>query len=124
MQHTHTHSAGCGCSHHRPSALQNPHEARRGGEVTLTGKLVCRDMSEMLTVLDHAQSHIDASRAEAGCLLFELRQTDNPLVFEFAEHFASEEAYLAHQQRTRASAWGAATWGIERQAYDRRGVSQ
>lgn len=120
----HDHPPGCGCDHQAAGRAPDPHAARAEGQVSLTGRLVCRDMAEMLTVLDHAQAHIDASRAEPGCLQFDLRQTDDPLVFAFAERFADEAAYRAHQQRTRASAWGAATQAIAREGYDRRGVSE
>lgn len=118
----HDHPAGCGCGHHH--APTDPHAARTGMQVSLTGRLVCHDMAEMLTVLDHAQAHVDASRAEPGCLQFDLHQTDDPLVFAFAERFADADAYRAHQQRTRASAWGAATQAIAREGYDRRGVQE
>lgn len=119
----HDHHPGCGCGHHH-SALPDPHAVRADGQVSLTGQLACRDMGEMLAVLGHAQFHIDASRAEAGCLQFDLRQTEDPLVFEFAELFTDEAAYRAHQERTRASEWGTVTRDIPRQAYDRQGVSE
>ena len=55
--------------------------------------------------------------------VFDLRQTDDPLVFAFAELFVDEAAYRAHQARTRASDWGAATADIARAAHDRRGMA-
>ena len=119
--HDHHHAPGCGCGHHHATAA-DPHAAREAGQVSLTGRLVCRDMAEMLTVLDHADAHIAASRAEPGCLQFDLTQTDDPLVFRFAERFADPTAYRAHQDRTRASLWGAATAAIAREGYDRRGI--
>lgn len=121
---SHQHPPGCGCGHHAARHAPDPHAARTEGQVSLTGRLVCRDMAEMLTVLEHAQAHIDASRAEPGCLQFDLHQTDDPLVFAFAERFADESAYRAHQARTRATGWYAATRDIARDGYDRRGVTE
>ena len=117
----HDHAPGCGCGHHH-AAPADPHAARETGQVSLTGRLVCRDMGEMLTVLDHADDHVAASRAEPGCLQFDLTQTDDPLVFRFAERFADQAAYRAHQDRTRASRWAEATASIPRDGYDRRGI--
>lgn len=78
----------------------------------------------MMAVLEHAASHIEESRAETGCLQFDLVQTDDPLVFAVAERFADEAAYRAHQTRTRASSWYQATRDIAREGYDRRGVTE
>lgn len=120
---SHDHAPGCGCGHQH-TALPDPHRLRTGAQVSLTGQLVCRDMGEMLTVLDLAHSHVDASRAEPGCLQFDLRQSDDPLVFDFAELFVDEAAYRAHQDRTRGSDWFAATQSIQRRGYDRRGTQE
>lgn len=121
--HTHHHGAGCGCGGHA-ATITDPHAVRTGPQVSLTGRLVCRDMAEMLAVLDHAQAHIDASRAEPGCLQFDLTQTDDPLVFAVAERFADADAYAAHQTRTRGSAWWSATADIARDGFDRRGLDE
>ncbi len=117
------HEPGCACGAHAP-APDDPHTQRQPGEVSLTGKLACRDMAQMMAVLDHASDHVAASRAEPGCIRFDLVQTDDPLVFAVAERFRSVEAYRAHQARTRASAWGRATADIERRDFDRRGLDQ
>lgn len=118
----HDHPPGCGCCPSGPG-LTDPHAARAEGQVSLTLRLMCRDMAEMMAVLDHAPAHVEASRAEPGCLQFDLRQTDDPLVFDIAERFADIEAYRLHQARTRASDWGKATASIARAQYDRRGVT-
>lgn len=117
----HAHGTGCGCGHHHAPAA-DPHATRQPGQVSLTGQLVCRDITEMLAMLDHAQDHVDASRAEPGCLMFDLRQTDDPMVWTVAELFRDMAAYRAHQDRTRASDWGRATAAIERRGFDRRGL--
>lgn len=118
----HDHPPACGCGAH-DAAPADPHARRSDGQVSLTVRLVCRDMAEMLALLNHAPAHVEASRAEPGCLQFDLWQTDDPLEFAVAELFADEPAYRAHQARTRASAWYPVTRDIPRKAYDRRGVS-
>ena len=55
-----------------------------------------------------------ASRAEAGCLHFDIAQTDDPLVWQVEELFTGDAALKAHKARTMASAWAAATAGIAR----------
>ncbi|WP_226621259.1 putative quinol monooxygenase [Alloyangia pacifica] len=57
--------------------------------------------------------HIRLSRAEAGCLFFELRETE-PGVFEVSELFQNRAAFDAHQDRTRASAWFKITGDLPR----------
>ena len=120
-QHPAGHAPGCGCGHHG-AVVADPHAARTGAQVSLTGQLVCADVAQMLAVLDHAGDHIAASRAEPGCLQFDLWQTDEPLVFALAERFADPEAYRAHQARSHATPWHAATAGVERRGFDRRGL--
>lgn len=112
--------------------VADPHAARTRGQVSLTVRLVCRDEADLRAVLDHAAAHVAASRAEPGCLQFDMVRVgaapgDAPAgraVFAVAERFADEAAYRAHQARTRSSDWGAATRDIPRQDYDRRGVSE
>lgn len=101
----------CSCGHHHAPAAPL---SRKDGEITLTGQLICRDMGQMLTVLDHADAHVAATRAEPGCLSFELRQSENPLVFDVAEHFRDRAAFDAHKARSAASDWGRATATLER----------
>ena len=83
--------------------------------VCLTGRLLCRTAEEAARVREHLPAHIAATRAEPGCLSFEVAETDDPLVFAVAESFADRAAFEAHQSRTGVSAWAAATRGIERE---------
>ncbi len=80
----------------------------------LRGQLICVDEAEATVVRRHAPAHIAASRAEPGCLLFDLTPTDNPLVWEVMESFRTRADFDAHQTRTRASDWFAATRTIMR----------
>ncbi len=82
--------------------------------VALSGHLLCRDLAEAAVVREHLPRHAELTRAEPGCLLFEVRPTGDDLVWRVDETFASQDAFAAHQARTRASAWGHATAAIAR----------
>lgn len=62
----------------------------------------------------HLPEHIRLTRAEPGCLSFEVSPTINPLVWQVDEQFQDDASFLAHQQRVAASEWGRATASIER----------
>ncbi len=82
--------------------------------VRLKGQMVCMTPGEAEAVHRHMAGHIAASRAEPGCLSFDIAPTDDPLVFEVMEAFRDRAAFDAHQSRTRDSDWFAATRGILR----------
>ncbi|MFS0866987.1 putative quinol monooxygenase [Microbacterium sp. 179-B 1A2 NHS] len=83
-------------------------------EIHLTGHLVCRTSDEVATVAAHLPEHTRRTRAEAGCLHFEVGSTADPLVWSVQERFADEESFRAHQERVADSEWGRRTAGIER----------
>lgn len=83
-------------------------------EVTLTGQLVCANPEEADIVRAHLPRHLELTRAEPGCISFEVRETGNPLVWQVDERFRDDAAFTAHQGRVAASEWGRATAGIER----------
>jgi quinol monooxygenase YgiN len=83
-------------------------------EVRLTGELRCADADEARLVAEHLPAHVALTRAEPGCLSFEVTPTADPLVWTVAERFADEHAFRAHQARVAASEWGRRTAGIER----------
>ena len=85
------------------------------GVIRLTGRLICADEGQAALVAAYLPEHIRLTRAEPGCISFEVRQSGDPLVWEVAEVFSSRAAFEAHQARAAASAWGQATKGIERQ---------
>ncbi len=59
--------------------------------------------------------HIALSRAEPGCLRFELTEDDQtPGLWRLDELFADQAAFDHHQQRTRASIWGRESGGMVR----------
>lgn len=82
-------------------------------DISVTGLLVCATEAEAEVVRVHLPKHIDLTRAEPGCLSFEVDPTD-ALTWRVSERFVDEASFTAHQARTRASAWGIATTTIER----------
>ena len=82
--------------------------------IRLRGQLICMNVEDRDTVLAHVQDHIALTRAEPGCLSFEVTQSGDPMIWRVAERFADRAAFDAHQTRTRASDWWAATAAIRR----------
>ena len=71
---------------------------RRGivvSEVRLSGQLVCSSAAEAAVVRQHLPLHLSLTVDEPGCLLFDVRQTDDPLVWQveerFLEHWSVEQ---------------------------------
>ena len=89
--------------------------------VTLNGFLRCENPDEAARVRAALPDHIRLTRAEQGCLSFEVTQTPNPLVWAVAEEFTDPAAFEAHQARAQASDWALATKGIARD-YQIRGM--
>lgn len=86
----------------------------RGPEVTLSGELRCADAAEAERVRAHLAEHVALTRAEPGCLSFEVGPTDDERVWRVAERFIDESAFDAHQRRVATSTWGRETAGIQR----------
>ena len=83
-------------------------------EVTLTGQLVCGSEEEAARLRAALPAHIEATRAEPGCLHFEVTETDDPLVWEVSERFTDPAAFKAHQARTAETAWAKETVDVTR----------
>ena len=83
------------------------------GAVRLTGTFRCAP-EETASLCAAIPGHVALSRAEPGCLAFDIRQTADPCVFEVSERFCDEAAFAAHQARTRASAWWTITGRMPR----------
>ena len=86
----------------------------RHATVRLSGELRCASRQEVDLVRRHLPEHVRLTRAEPGCLAFDVSPTDDPFVWRVEEAFADRAAFEAHQRRTRASAWWAATAAIAR----------
>ena len=82
--------------------------------IRLRGQLICMTEAEADVVRLHLPEHIALTRAEPGCLTFDIAETDDPMVWEVMEAFRDRPSFEAHQTRNRASAWFAATRGILR----------
>lgn len=60
-------------------------------------------------------AHIDLTRAEPGCLSFDVTEDpDRPGRYHVAETFASQVDFDAHQKRAARSPWAGITAGIPR----------
>ncbi|WP_083846056.1 putative quinol monooxygenase [Sinorhizobium sojae] len=86
----------------------------RPSAVRLSGFLRCASMEDVEIVKGHLPDHLRLTRAEPGCLSFEVSQTDDPLVWRVEELFVDRAAFDFHQQRTRTSEWFTATSTIAR----------
>jgi quinol monooxygenase YgiN len=82
--------------------------------IRVTGRLICLGQTDVATVERMLPEHIRLSRLEPGCLSFNVDPTDDPMVWQLDESFADRAAFEAHQARTRASAWYAATAHLTR----------
>ena len=59
--------------------------------------------------------HIALTRAEPGCLRFDVTPSPNiPGRFDVSEAFSDQAAFDAHQSRAKSSAWAEITAGIPR----------
>lgn len=74
-------------------------------KILLTGTMTCA-AHEVDHVLALLPEHIRLSRAEPGCLQFDLWQDEvRPTEFHVTEVFRDARAFEAHQDRTRNSDW-------------------
>ena len=82
------------------------------GVIRLAGRMTCAaDEADILRAA--LPEHIRLSRAEPGCIAFDVTETA-PCVFTLSESFANRAAFDAHQARSRASAWWRATGHLPR----------
>lgn len=82
--------------------------------MTVTGTLTI-PLAEQPRLLPLLHEHVRLSRAEPGCLAFDLTpRPDDPERFDLAERFRDRAAFEAHRTRSAASAWGLATPHLER----------
>jgi quinol monooxygenase YgiN len=82
--------------------------------IHVTGTLTCATADDADTVVRLLPDHIRLSRAEPGCRSFNVTRSTDPLVWVLDETFADQAAFDAHQTRTRASVWFAATAHLAR----------
>ncbi|MBI1172666.1 antibiotic biosynthesis monooxygenase [bacterium] len=82
--------------------------------IRLRGRMVCVNQDELQALRRHLTEHVRLTRAEPGCLQFEIVPCDDPMIHEVLESFRDRASFDAHQARTRDSAWFAATRHILR----------
>lgn len=82
--------------------------------INLTGQLMCQNDDEIAVVTEFLPRHIELTRAEPGCISFEVNPTDNPQVWAVDECFQNADSFALHQTRVKASEWGRETAGIKR----------
>lgn len=74
------------------------------GVIRLTGTIRCAP-DEARALAGAVPAHVALTRAEPGCLSFDIRPTADPCVYDVDETFRDRAAFEAHQARTRSSAW-------------------
>ncbi|TFD11877.1 antibiotic biosynthesis monooxygenase [Cryobacterium sp. TMT1-2-2] len=82
--------------------------------VRLTGQLLCDNLGEAAIVVQYLPVHLGLTRAENGCISFNVTPTHDPVVWQVDERFRDTASFHTHQQRVSSSEWGRATSGIER----------
>ncbi|MGB3315558.1 MAG: putative quinol monooxygenase [Albidovulum sp.] len=83
--------------------------------ITLSGFLICRSLEEADRVAVLLPEHVRLTRAEPGCIRFEvLRSHSDPTRFAVSEAFTDRAAFDAHQARAVDTLWAKATKGIPR----------
>lgn len=80
--------------------------------VTLTGQITVPP-ERRAAIRAALPDHIRLTRAEPGCLSFEVTETQ-PGHFDVAERFVDADAFHAHQERAQASDWARISAGIPR----------
>lgn len=81
----------------------------KSGNVRLTGTIVIPENQHDLLV-PLLEQHIALTRAEAGCLHFDVTQdTQNPEIFHVRELFTDAAAFAAHQENGATRPWGPAS---------------
>ena len=83
-------------------------------QIILDGYIVVPD-ADLSAVIDELPRHIELTRAEQGCIAFDVIQ-DKQSRYKFTvyEKFSSREAFEFHQHRVRSSAWGLVAKNVER----------
>ena len=77
--------------------------------IVIDGTISCK-AAELDMFLAAVAAHLRLSRAEPGCIEFEICQSaHDACTFLVAERFESRAAFEAHTARTRASVWWSKT---------------
>ena len=82
--------------------------------IHLSGTLTCPTPDDLIIVETYLPDHIRLSRAEPGCLSFNVSQTADPLVWQLDETYVDQAAFEAHQTRNKTSIWWQMSQGLVR----------
>lgn len=83
-------------------------------KILLKGYIIAPD-SDLAAVKEELLVHIELTKKEEGCLVFEVLQDEaDKNKFHVYEEFISELAFTKHQERVHSSKWGSVTKNVER----------
>ena len=83
-------------------------------KITLKGFITATE-DGMDGVLNELPNHIELTRKEIGCLVFDVTQDESDKSrFNVYEEFKNKESFEQHQNRVRTSIWGNITKNVER----------
>lgn len=83
-------------------------------KITVTGHIVVSS-EDLAAVLRELPVHIDRTRREPGCLVFEVAQDrDDPRIFTVYEEFVDRSSFEFHQERVWGSTWAQVSAKVER----------
>ncbi len=83
-------------------------------KITLKGFITVTD-DDMVSVLNELPNHIELTRKEIGCLVFNVTQDEcDKSRFNVYEEFENKESFEQHQNRVSTSIWGKVTKNVER----------
>jgi autoinducer 2-degrading protein len=83
-------------------------------KVILSGHIQVPE-AELEEIREALTEHITLTLNEAGCLVFDVKEKENPVgTFTVYEEFGSKEAFEFHQKRVKESKWGAITKNVTR----------
>ncbi|TWU54867.1 DinB superfamily protein [Rubripirellula tenax] len=82
--------------------------------ITLTGYIIVSE-EEIAQIREALPKHIDATRAESGCLRFDVNESEHERGrFDVYEQFRDRESFEQHQARAKASEWANISRNVER----------
>ena len=83
-------------------------------KVILEGYVITAD-SDLSAVKRELANHIQLTRKEEGCLVFEVSQdNENKNRFNVYEEFTSQNAFKLHQERISTTEWGKVSSKLEK----------
>ncbi|WP_322972785.1 putative quinol monooxygenase [Arthrobacter polaris] len=75
---------------------------------------LCQSDGEIAIIAEFLPRRIELTRADPGCISFEVKPTGDPRVWDVCECFQDAGSFELHQGRVASSEWGRATAGITR----------